>query len=50
MNIEELFEYCLSIREWLPPFDETTVVMKVMEDVAMIPTEPTLSISLKCDP
>lgn len=54
MNIEELFEYCLSIKgaEATTPFDETTVVMKVMGKMfAMIPTyADRLCISLKCDP
>ena len=54
MNIEELFEYCLSVKgaEATTPFDETTIVMKVMGKMfAMIPTdEERLCISLKCDP
>lgn len=54
MNIEELYEYCLSIRgaEATTPFDETTIVMKVMGKMfALIPTNKNrVSISLKCDP
>lgn len=54
MNIEELFDYCLSIKgaEATTPFDETTIVIKVMgKMIAMIPTdEERLCISLKCDP
>lgn len=54
MNIEELFNYCLSIpgAEATTPFDEVTIVMKVMGKMfALIPTDAErLSISLKCDP
>jgi predicted DNA-binding protein (MmcQ/YjbR family) len=54
MNIEELFNYCLSVKgaEATTPFDEVTIVMKVMGKMfAMIPTdEERCSISLKCDP
>ncbi len=54
MNIEELFDYCLSIKgaEASTPFDETTIVMKVMGKMfALIPTdEERVSISVKCDP
>lgn len=54
MNIEELFDYCLSIKgaEASTPFDETTIVMKVMGKMfAMIPTdEERVCITLKCDP
>lgn len=54
MNIESLFEYCLSIRgaEATTPFDDVTIVMKVMGKMfALIPTDADrLCISLKCDP
>ncbi|NLJ00181.1 MAG: MmcQ/YjbR family DNA-binding protein [Bacteroidales bacterium] len=54
MNIEELFDYCLSIKgaEATTPFDEVTIVIKVMGKMfAMIPTDAErLCISLKCDP
>jgi Uncharacterized protein conserved in bacteria len=54
MNIEELREYCLSIKgtkECLP-FDEVTLVFKVMEKMfAVIPLDnDTLCITVKCDP
>ena len=53
MNIEELFDYCLSIKgaEATTPFDEATIVIKVMGKMfAMIPTDAErLCISLKCD-
>ncbi|HBG57989.1 MAG TPA: hypothetical protein DDX07_08240, partial [Porphyromonadaceae bacterium] len=54
MNIEELFDYCLSIEgaEATTPFDESTIVMKVMGKMfAMIPTDTDrISITLKCNP
>ena len=54
MNIEELFDYCLSIKgaEATTPFDEVTIVMKVMGKMfALIPTEKErFSVTLKCDP
>lgn len=54
LNIEELFDYCLSIKgaEATTPFDEVTVVMKVMGKMfALIPTDvERFSISLKCNP
>ena len=54
MNIEELFDYCQSIQgaEVTTPFDEVTIVMKVMGKMfALIPTDgDRFSISLKCDP
>ena len=54
MNLEELREYCLSLKgttECLP-FDDVTLVMKVQGKMfALIPLEGTqTSISLKCDP
>ncbi|WP_165020477.1 MULTISPECIES: MmcQ/YjbR family DNA-binding protein [unclassified Dysgonomonas] len=56
MNIEQLREYCLSIKgasECLP-FDDTTLVFKVMEKMfACLPLEPRnndFNIILKCDP
>lgn len=54
MNIEELFDFCLSIpgAKATTPFDEVTIVMKVMGKMfALIPTDAErLSVSLKCDP
>lgn len=54
MNIEELFDYCMQIpgAEATTPFDEVTIVMKVMGKMfAMIPTDADrLCITLKCHP
>ncbi len=54
LNIEELFDFCLSIKgaEATTPFDDVTVVMKVMGKMfALIPTDAErFSISLKCNP
>lgn len=54
MNIEELFDYCMQIpgAEATTPFDEVTIVMKVMGKMfALIPTDSErLCIALKCDP
>lgn len=54
MNIEELFQFCLSVKgaEATTPFDEVTIVMKVMGKMfAMIPTDTDrISITLKCNP
>ncbi len=54
MNVEDLYNYCLSIHgaEATTPFDEVTLVIKVCGKMfALIPLEAdTLSISLKCDP
>lgn len=54
MNIEELFDYCMSIKgaEASTPFDESTIVIKVMNKMfALIPTENEIfSITLKCNP
>ncbi|WP_294082661.1 MmcQ/YjbR family DNA-binding protein [Proteiniphilum sp. UBA5384] len=54
MNIEELFDYCLSIpgAEATTPFDEWTIVMKVEGKMfALIPTDAERSsVTLKCDP
>lgn len=54
MNIEEAFNYCLSVRgaEATTPFDEVTIVMKVVGKMfALIPTDAERqSITLKCDP
>ena len=54
MNLEELRDYCLSLKgstECLP-FDDVTLVLKVQGKMfALIPLESTeRSISLKCDP
>ncbi|MDR1878032.1 MAG: MmcQ/YjbR family DNA-binding protein [Bacteroidales bacterium] len=54
MNVEELYEYCLSLKETKEcfPFDKDTLVLKVRGKMfALIPLEkPELQISLKCDP
>ena len=54
MNIEEIRDYCLSLKgaEECFPFDETTLVMKVRGKIfAFIPLEYTdVQINLKCDP
>jgi len=56
MNIEDLREYCLSLKgaEECFPFDETTLVFKVMGKMfACIDLEPRdglFSVALKCDP
>ena len=54
MNIEDLYNYCLSVpgAEATTPFDEVTIVMKVCGKMfALIPTdEEQLCIALKCDP
>jgi len=54
MNIEELREYCLSLKGTTEcfPFDDVTLVLKVQGKMfALIPLSSTeTSISLKCDP
>lgn len=56
MNIEELREYCLSQKgaEECFPFDETTLVFKVMDKmfayVGLEPRDGEFCVSLKCDP
>lgn len=54
MNIEELRDYCLSIKgaSESMPFDDVTLVFKVMDKMfALIPLDSeSLSISVKCDP
>jgi predicted DNA-binding protein (MmcQ/YjbR family) len=54
MNIEEVYEYCLSLpsSEETFPFDATTLVVKVAGKMfAILPLDGTeKSISLKCDP
>mgnify|MGYP000858738784 FL=1 len=54
MDIEELYDYCMSVpgAEATTPFDEVTIVMKVMGKMfAMIPTDSErFSVTLKCDP
>ncbi|MDR0733010.1 MAG: MmcQ/YjbR family DNA-binding protein [Dysgonamonadaceae bacterium] len=54
MNIEDLYEYCLSIKGAVGcfPFDDVSLVMKVMDKMfALIRLDtPVLQISLKCDP
>ncbi len=53
MNIESLREYCLSkngVTEGFP-FDETTLVFKVMEKMFLLTSlDDEFSISVKCDP
>ncbi len=54
MNIEELYEYCMSVAGAVAstPFDESTIVVKVADKIfALIPTETErYRIILKCDP
>ena len=54
MHIEELREYCLSLKGAGEsfPFDDVSLVFKVMNKMfALIPIDATeLNISLKCDP
>lgn len=53
MNIEELREYCLSLKGATEsfPFDETTLVFKVMNKMfAISDLEEDLAVVLKCDP
>jgi predicted DNA-binding protein (MmcQ/YjbR family) len=54
MNIEELHEYCVSLKGATAsfPFDEVSLVLKVSGKMfALIPLDRTdLQISLKCDP
>ena len=54
MNVEELYDYCISIPGVEPtfPFDEVTLVLKLMgKMIALIPLDAEIkSISLKCDP
>ena len=54
MNVEELREYCLSIKgvEECLPFDDVSLVFKVMGKMfALLPLDSdVLSISVKCDP
>ena len=54
MNVEDLYNYCISVKgaEATTPFDEVTLVMKVCGKMfALIPLEAEqLSVSLKCNP
>ena len=54
MNIEELRDYCLSLKGTTDefPFDDVTLVIKVQGKMfALIPLDnPETQISLKCDP
>jgi len=54
MNIEELREYCLTLKEVSEsfPFDDVSLVFKVLNKMfALVPIDsPELSIALKCDP
>ena len=56
MNLEEIREYCLSVKGASEcfPFDETTLVFKVMEKmfayISIEPSENGFRINLKCNP
>jgi predicted DNA-binding protein (MmcQ/YjbR family) len=54
MNIEELYEFCISLKGAAGnfPFDDVSLVIKVEGKMfALIPLdEPELQITLKCDP
>ncbi len=57
MNIEELREYCISIKgssELLPFIDDTILVFKVMDKmfayVALSPKDGIFKVNLKCNP
>lgn len=56
MNIEEVREYCLSVKgsEECFPFDEDTLVFKVMNRMfaymSLTSTEDGFRVNLKCDP
>jgi len=54
MNIEELRDYCLSLKGSTDefPFDDVSMVLKVQGKMfALIPLDnPEIQISLKCDP
>lgn len=54
MNVEELHDYCLSLKGTTEsfPFDDVSLVMKVEGKMyALIPLDnPELQIALKCDP
>jgi predicted DNA-binding protein (MmcQ/YjbR family) len=54
MNVEELHEYCISLKGATAsfPFDDTSLVLKVCDKMfALIPLEQQdLQIALKCDP
>ena len=54
MNIEEIREYCLKKKEVMKefPFDEVTLVFKVMGKIFLIAPlkQIPLSINLKCNP
>ena len=56
MNIEELREYCLSVKGSLEcfPFDDTVLVFKIMDKmfayIGLEPKDGHLRVNLKCDP
>lgn len=53
MNIEEIREYCISKKgvEETFPFDDTTLVMKVMNKIfCLLSLEGDNSMNLKCEP
>ncbi|MCD8045045.1 MAG: MmcQ/YjbR family DNA-binding protein [Tannerellaceae bacterium] len=56
MNIEELRDYCLTIKGAAEsfPFDDTTLVFKVMEKmfayIRINPKDGLFCVNLKCDP
>ncbi|MBN1599716.1 MAG: MmcQ/YjbR family DNA-binding protein [Bacteroidales bacterium] len=52
MNIEEIREYCLSKKKVTEsfPFDETTLVFKVLDKMFVLLDLEDLQLGLKCDP
>lgn len=56
MNIEELRDHCLSIKgaSECTPFDETTLVFKVMEKmfayISLEPKDDMFKVNVKCNP
>ncbi len=54
MNIEELREYCLSLKSAIEcmPFDDTVLVFKVLDKMFAVVAldDPDLKVSVKCDP
>lgn len=56
MNIEELREYCLSVKGAIEcfPFDDTTLVFKVMEKMfaytGLDPKDGQFKVNMKCNP
>ncbi len=56
MNVEELREYCMSVKGATEcfPFDDTTLVFKVMEKMfaylSLAPKDGVFIVNLKCNP